>query len=80
MTVRELIERLSQYPPELRVMVDGYENGFCDLEAVGEQEVVLNQYDKWYFGPHALAGDAPDKPTVRAVILPRPYMPEGGWV
>jgi hypothetical protein len=46
MIVHELIEKLSKYPPELRVMVNGYESGFCDLEEVIEQAVVPNQHTK----------------------------------
>ena len=31
MTVAELIECLRDYPPSLRVVVDGYEDGYDDL-------------------------------------------------
>lgn len=31
MTVAELIEALSAYPPETRVLVEGYEGGFDEL-------------------------------------------------
>ena len=40
MTVGELIEHLSQYPSELRVVVNGYEDGFDDV--VAERIRVLN--------------------------------------
>ena len=79
MIVRELIEKLSKCPPELRVMVNGYESGFCDLEEVVEQEVAPNQHTEWYFGPHVAAEDVRDKLTIRVIVLPRPDMPEKGW-
>lgn len=30
MTIKELIEKLKSYPPEVRVLVDGYEGGFSE--------------------------------------------------
>ena len=33
MTTEELIQLLAQYPGDLRVMVQGYEEGYDDLEA-----------------------------------------------
>ena len=33
MTVKELIEFLEGYPPDLRVVVQGYENGFDDVSS-----------------------------------------------
>lgn len=33
MTVKELIEFLEGYPPNLRVVVQGYENGFDDVSS-----------------------------------------------
>ena len=31
LTVRELIETLAQYPPDIRVVVNGYEDGYDNL-------------------------------------------------
>ena len=33
MTAKELIEFLEGYPPDLRVVVQGYENGFDDVSS-----------------------------------------------
>ena len=52
MTVRELIDKLSQLDPELRVFTDGYEGGFNDATISEEIEVVLDYHDKWYYGKH----------------------------
>ena len=32
MTIEDLIRILQTYPPDLRVMVNGYEEGYDDLE------------------------------------------------
>ena len=33
MTVKELVEHLGKYPDDLRVVVNGYEDGFDDLSS-----------------------------------------------
>ena len=44
MLVRELIEALRQYPAELRVVVNGYEEGYDDLtpERISTGKISLN--------------------------------------
>ena len=39
MTTAELINRLKEYPDDMRVVVAGYENGFDDIETI--KNVVL---------------------------------------
>ncbi|MCY4611606.1 MAG: hypothetical protein OXC38_07920 [Gammaproteobacteria bacterium] len=45
MTVEELIRLLEGYPPELRVVVQGYENGFDDVSSE-RAKVVRVQLDR----------------------------------
>ena len=54
MTVRELIEALSQIEnKDLRVMTRGYEGGWNDLiTQPREFQIALNVNDKWYYGAH----------------------------
>ena len=41
MTIEELIQLLAQHPPDLRVVVNGYEDGFDDPDGLpGDAEVV----------------------------------------
>ena len=78
MNVGELIQLLNAYPPALRVMVNGYEEGYDDLEpdCIREADVRLNVNKRWYAGRHdeAYAGNQ-DKGSVsaRALILQRPW-------
>ena len=44
MTTEELIQLLSAYPADLRVMVQGYEDGYDDLEADREGRVSLREH------------------------------------
>jgi hypothetical protein len=51
-TVAELIEELRKYPPDTRVMADGYEGGLCDCRSPELLRVKLNVNLDWYKGPH----------------------------
>jgi hypothetical protein len=52
MTVAELIEKLKEYPQDLRVVVRGYEGGVNDVNHFEELEILLDYYDAWYYGKH----------------------------
>lgn len=75
MTVRELIELLAAYPPELRVVVNGYEDGFDDVapERISVTRIELGRGEHWWEGRHAsprAEADA-DAPAVDALVLRR---------
>ena len=74
MTTEELIRLLSQYPPELRVVVNGYEDGYDDLSPrqLSVVKVALGTGKDEWEGEH---GD-PDGPidgadVVEALVLRR---------
>ena len=50
MIVGELAQLLAAYPPDLRVVVSGYEEGYDDLEAglVFVREIRLDAGKKWW--------------------------------
>lgn len=52
MTVKELIQILSELPKDQRVLVDGYEGGYCDILRAQIIKVKLNVHDETYYGPH----------------------------
>ncbi len=52
MEVKELIKKLEEYPPEMRVVVSGYEGGVNDLEELKKVKVELNVNTAWYYGKH----------------------------
>ena len=66
MTVRELIERLSQIEDqEVRVMVKGYEGGYNDM-VIGNgidnntpaiHYMALDVNEEWYYGTHERVDD-----------------------
>jgi hypothetical protein len=71
MTVKELIEKLQQLDPDLRVVTDGYEGGYKDVSDTFESfDLALNVNESWYYGPHEDVDDTyrvPDKSKVEIV-------------
>ena len=59
MTVHQLIGLLATYPPDLRVVVNGYEDGFDDVEPerVSVTRIELDVGEDWWDGRHAAAVD-----------------------
>jgi len=54
-TIKELIEKLQQFPPETRVVVAGYEGGFNDIAWVDGLDIALNVHTEDYYGAHNTA-------------------------
>jgi hypothetical protein len=57
MNIKQLIEILRQYPDEMRVIVEGYEDGFNDITIVEEKEIAINVLTEWYYGQHIATDD-----------------------
>ena len=59
MTVQQLIALLATYPPDLRVVVNGYEDGFDNVEPerVSVTRIELDVGEHWWDGRHAAAAD-----------------------
>jgi hypothetical protein len=57
-TIKELIEKLQQFPPETRVVVAGYEDGFNDIAWVDGLDIALNVHTEDYYGAHENPEDA----------------------
>ena len=71
MTVGDLIRRLKDFNPNMRVVVDGYEGGYQDIQHnnVAWIPIILNynsKHDHDYCGPHeeAFTGDEVDEQVV----------------
>jgi hypothetical protein len=57
MKVHELIEKLKEYPSDLRVIITGYEDGFNDITIIEEKEIAIDALTEWYYGQHVDATD-----------------------
>lgn len=74
MTVKELIEKLSELDPELRVFTHGYEGGYSDVNDEFREEIIaLDYHTDWYYGKHEaikfIRKDKSKYTTVKGVIL-----------
>jgi hypothetical protein len=61
MTTQELICELTKYPPETRVVVQGYEGGFDDISVVQPISVQPNSDTAWYYGDLISVSDGGEK-------------------
>lgn len=52
MTVKELIQKLSELDPDLHVFTHGYEGGFNDIEISEPKDISLNVHEHWWYGKH----------------------------
>ena len=74
MTVHELIQLLAVYPPDMRVVVQGYEDGYDDLspEQLSVIRIALNTGRQRWEGQHGDAeGLTESAHGVEAMVLQR---------
>ncbi len=72
MTVQELIEKLQALPPDLKVVVRGYEEGYNDIQKLTPRKIVPHPGQAAdYYGEFIDAADIKDEnvPAVDAVEL-----------
>jgi hypothetical protein len=53
MTVKELKEILNRYQDDTKVLVDGYEDGYNEIDDVSFETVVPNTNPSWYEGKYS---------------------------
>lgn len=74
-TVAELIEALRTQPQRLRVVTDGYEGGYCDIDLREMKEITIkvnvhHPIEKWWMGEHDDADSTErDLPIETALLL-----------
>jgi hypothetical protein len=74
MTVAQLIEVLQSLDQDARVLTQGYEGGYCDVDisrGVELRTYIENVYTEWYYGPHSSDDEdtAIDKPRFKGYVL-----------
>jgi hypothetical protein len=71
MTVKELAELLERYPDDLRVVVNGYEDGFDDLapERISVKKIQLDTKTHDWEGQHSGFYDSEKETTDNAEIV-----------
>lgn len=71
MKVSDLIELLKRQPPDLRVILKGYENGYADISGLRERSIKLDVNPQWWNGPHEAAEATPDETAIELVRIDR---------
>jgi hypothetical protein len=75
MNVKQLIEILSKEDPEKRIIVDGYEGGFDELDEIKYKCITPNpdktKEDLWYLGEFEECIKDPNSDEEMAILLPR---------
>jgi len=66
MTVKELIELLQTYPPDMKVVAEGYEQGYDDVVNVKQIKIKHLEKGEWYVGAYE---DSSDKDAISAVFV-----------
>ena len=63
MTIGELIQLLESYPPDMRVVVNGYEEGYDDLlpEQISVARILLNTRTHSWQGRHGDPRDVSER-------------------
>lgn len=72
MTIGELIEILKDYPQDVRVLTNGYEGGYNDVDIQALSTYAENVNTAWYYGPHEevmRVGSHEDKFHFMGVVL-----------
>ncbi len=52
MTVSELISKLKNLPPDLKVVVRGYEDGYNEIITLKNKSIALNGVAAWWDGEY----------------------------
>ena len=73
MTAKQLIEKLQQIDPEMRIFVDGYEGGYNDATVSEIRDIALDVHSDWYYGTHEDADhsyyEVEGKTIVKGIVL-----------
>lgn len=71
MTVKDLIDLLSKENPSMRVVVDGYEDGYDEVHSIRYVNIIPNSHKKddiWWEGEFCFTDK---KSTEKALLFPR---------
>jgi len=73
MKVKELIEQLQQFDPEMETMRHGYEGGVENITLLSMEPVALNVNKAWYYGTHEVViykdDEYPGHEIITALII-----------
>ncbi|MEY9753827.1 hypothetical protein [Bradyrhizobium yuanmingense] len=71
MNVAGLIELLRAQPPQRRVVLRGYENGYADVSGLRERPIKLDANPEWWNGPHEASATESNEVAIEIVRIDR---------
>ena len=69
MKIKELIELLQKEDPEMKVVVNGYESGYDEVEKIYCKPITVNENQNWWDGEYD--SDIDQKGNLIALVIPR---------
>lgn len=71
MTIKELIDKLQELDPNLRVFTKGYEDGYNDPNVTEIRNIALDVHTDWYYGAHEDADSelSEGKEVVKGIVI-----------
>lgn len=69
MNVKQLIEKLSTYDPEMMVIVSGYEGGVTEVTEIDKRKIKLNVNTEWWYGKHEVTIKDTDSFDCEAIYI-----------
>jgi hypothetical protein len=67
MQVKNLIKKLQAFPPEVQVVISGYEGGLKIVTEIAGIEISLNVNPEWHYGRHDFVTDG--NKGIKAIYL-----------
>ena len=52
MTASELIRKLNDLPPEIKIVIRGYESGYNDIIMLKNRNITINKERNWWDGEY----------------------------
>lgn len=71
MTVKQLMEQLSNLDPEMMVVISGHEGGVDEASYVDQVKIKLDRHSEWYYGDHEITNGALGSFDCEAVYIHR---------
>jgi hypothetical protein len=69
MKVKQLIEKLQSYDPEIMVIIGGYEGGVDEAKHAIDVKIKLDVYTEWYYGKHEVVHIDSDPFDCKAIFI-----------
>jgi len=64
MTASELISKLNDLSPDIKIVIRGYENGYNDIISIKTRKIAINKESAWWDGQYIDSNETDAIPAV----------------